>query len=117
MSNHGKLTEQNVKNWQGMLRTDATERGRAVNDLRNNLSHFVESTFDLTPEERKQMHRLLRKPVADALGNALSAALENDGEIEYKHSALPPGEKHATLVFKTSVTTNWYIHVYLGVGS
>ncbi len=82
----GPINTTNVNKLTRSLKASPELRKNAGIRIRRNLYTYVESTFDLTPAQKKEMRGKMPKDAAAVLGHACATALEHNGEIEFEIS-------------------------------
>ena len=80
----GPINSKNVHMFMEMVRRDKNLRSEAISGIKRGLPSFVEKTFNLTPTQRKEMHRKMPKDTADIAGRACVLALQHNGKIEFR---------------------------------
>ena len=109
----GPLNAENVKELNRRFKGNEVARQAASKEVRRQLPAFVEKTFDLKPEQRKNMHELLSKDVSESVGSAIAKAWDTGGDVQL---IMEPQEgSHATMKVETLVTTNWSISITITV--
>ncbi len=109
----GPLNAENVSALNQRFKGNEVARQAAMKEVRLNLPAFIERNFDLKPEQRKTMHDLLHKEVAESVGNAIAKAWDTSGDVQL---IMEPQEgSHATMKVETLVTTNWSITITITV--
>ncbi len=79
----GRLNPESVKRLVEELRRDERLRAEAVKLARRSFWKFMETAFQLTPEQRKTMRMLIDRSSARIITEAAIRALETGGPISF----------------------------------
>lgn len=110
----GKFTPESVGKLHEELKPDEVGRNAAISEIRRSLPAFVETRFDLTPQQRKNMHRMMPKEVADTVGAAVISVLEHDGDLAVQMTdadGAPPSIRMETLAKSGSISISISISI------
>jgi hypothetical protein len=84
-----RIDPRGVKRLNERLKSDQGLRGKAKGHAKRDFYDFMESNFDLAPDQREEL-RSIPPPVEEALGAAIAAILEYNGDVEYAVQAGSP---------------------------
>jgi hypothetical protein len=71
-----------VKEVNKRLRRNPQERREAAEHVKRDFFDYVESNFELAPDQRDEL-RSIPDDLGTALGHAIAATLEHNGEVQY----------------------------------